>query len=85
MITVFNRKEICTTYDLEEQNKIKSILKENNISYDIVAKNMTSPTPVALGGKELATYGLDLSHCIEYKIYVKKQDFETAMYLISTC
>ena len=85
MITVFNRKEVCNTYDQEEQSKVRNVLKENNISYDVVTKNMTSPSPTALGGKELVTYGLDLSHCIEYKIYVKKQDYETAMYLISTC
>ncbi len=81
MITVFNRKEVCNTYDMTEQTKVRNVLKDNNIHYDVVAKHMTSPSP--LGGKELSTYGLDLSHCIQYKIYVKKDDYETAMYLLS--
>ncbi len=81
MITVFNRKEVCDTYDMTEQTKVRNVLKDNNIHYDIVTKHMTSPS--LLGGRELATYGLDLSRCIEYKIYVKKQDYETAMYLLS--
>ena len=31
MINVFNRKEVCITYDMAEQARVRDILKQNNI------------------------------------------------------
>ena len=33
MITIFNRKQLLLTYDLNIQAKIRNILAENNIDY----------------------------------------------------
>lgn len=80
MINVFNRKEVCITYDINEQARIRDILKNNHIDYEVATKNLSSPSP--LGGSRDSTFGVDLSRCIEYKIYVKKTDYDLAMHLI---
>ena len=49
MINVFNRKEVCITYDMAEQARVRDILKQNNIEYDLDTKRIESP----LGGQSL--------------------------------
>lgn len=80
MICVFNRKEVCITYDMEEQTRVREILDNNHIDYIVDTKNLASPSP--LGGRRDNSIGLDLSHCVEYKIYVTRQDYELAKMLI---
>ncbi len=91
MLNVFNRKELCITYDINEQARIKEILDANNIDYEIFTKDLAHPSPlgatagkVSIGGivKEGSVAGVDLSHCKEYKIYVKKTDFDQAYHLL---
>ena len=43
MINVFNRKEVCITYDMAEQARVRDILKQNNIEYDLDTKRIESP------------------------------------------
>lgn len=68
MITTFNRKELRITYDMAIQAKVGDILASNNIDYIIKVRNVH---PYALN---LCSY--------EYKIYVHKNDYEQACYLI---
>ena len=87
MINVFNRKEVCITYDMAEQARVRDILKQNNIEYDLDTKRIESP----LGGQSLISSPLgaqvsvnsDMSNrCLEHKVYVKKSDYELAKKLI---
>lgn len=82
MIHVFNRKEVLITYSMEEYAKAKEILVQNHIDYIVNTKNLSSPSP--LGGSRDHTYGLDLSRCLEYKIYVNKTDYEMAKHLLGS-
>lgn len=66
MITLFNRKQLIITYDISIQAKIRDILAANNIDYII--------NPIMFS---VRTYTPS-----EYKIYVKKKDYEQACYLI---
>lgn len=66
MITIFNRKQLIITYDMSIQSKIREILASNNIDYII--------NPVMFS---VRTYTP-----AEYKIYVKKRDYDQACYLI---
>lgn len=34
MITIFNRKELITTFDMKKQADVRNILKDNDIDYD---------------------------------------------------
>ena len=77
MINVFNRKEVCITYDMAEQARVRDILKQNNIEYDLDTKRIKSP----LGAQ--VSVNSDMSNrCLEHKVYVKKSDYELAKKLI---
>ncbi len=80
MIHVFNRKELLTTYSMDEYTKAKEVLAQNQIAYIIDTKTLSSPSP--LGGQRDHTLGIDLSRCMEYKIYVNKKDFDRAKLLL---
>jgi hypothetical protein len=66
VITIFNRKQLIITYDITVQAKIRDILAMNNVDYRI--------HPIMLSAR---TYTPP-----EYKIYVKKTDYDYASYLI---
>ncbi len=66
MITIFNRKQLIITYDMTIQAKIRDILATNNVDYKI--------NPIMFS---VRTYTP-----AEYKIYVRKKDYEHACFLI---
>ena len=83
MITIFNRKELCITFDMKEQSRVRDILAANKIDYIIKTLNRMSPSPVAAGSRaRTGTFGQDTSTMYEYKIYVHKNDYEEAVHLI---
>lgn len=83
MITLFNRKELISTYDMGEQSEIRDILAQNKIDYDIKTLNRKSPSSLAAGSRaRTGTFGEKLDLEYEYTIYVKKDDYEEAAYLI---
>ena len=83
MITIFNRKEICITYDMNRQAEIRNILQGANIDYIIRTKNRTE-TMLVRGGTRAYTgsWGNRQMMDYEYHIYVHKDDYERALYLM---
>ena len=83
MITIFNRKELFITYDMQKQSEIRTILRNNKIKYDVKVKNLLSSSPLHAGTRtHTGSHGIDLTKSYEYKIYVKKTDYERAKKLI---
>lgn len=83
MITIFNRKELCITFDMKEQSRVRDILATNKIDYTIKTTNRMSPSPMAAGSRaRTGTFGQDTGAMYEYKIYVHKNDYEEAVHLI---
>ena len=83
MITMLNRKELLITYDMNKQSEVRTILQNHKIEYHVKVKNLLSPTPVSAGSRAHAgSFGVDLSKSYEYKIYVKKSDYERAISLM---
>ncbi|MBQ2880523.1 MAG: hypothetical protein IJE27_07495 [Anaerotignum sp.] len=76
MITIFNRKEVCITYDMKQQAKVRNILQSNGIKYTFKVTDRYGSNP---SGSALRT---KRDESCEYKIYVHKDDYEEAMYLI---
>lgn len=66
MITIFNRKQLIVTYDMTIQAKIRDVLSAYKIDYVV--------NPVMFSSRMYTQP--------EYKIYVKKKDYEHACYLI---
>ena len=52
MLTIFNRKELITTMDMQRQANIRSILSANGIAYTVRTENLQGSS--ALGGILLA-------------------------------
>jgi hypothetical protein len=83
MITIFNRKEVCITYDMNRQAEIRNILQGANIDYIIRTKNRTE-TMLVRGGTRAYTGSWENRQMMdyEYHIYVHKDDYERALYLM---
>ena len=80
MITLFNRKELCTTYDMIRLEKIQDTLAANHIDYKM---RLYNPARNASRSRSHGTIGINLSHATQYYIYVKKEDYERAKYLLN--
>ncbi len=83
MITVFNRKELTVTFDMNELARIRTLLAGEGIDYSVKTVNRMSASPISAGTRaRTGTYGQDTGAMIEYIIYVKRTDYERALYLI---
>ena len=40
MLTIFNRKELITTMDMQRQSNIRSVLSANGIAYTVRTENL---------------------------------------------
>ena len=73
MLTVLNRKELCITFSIEQQSKIRESLVQYRIPYTV---NEITPSAPGLGTVDLE------KECIsQYIIYVHKDDFEKAKFV----
>lgn len=83
MLTIFNRKELRISYSMEEQARIRDLLSENHIDYQIKTVNRRSPSSFSAGTRaRTGSFGENPELAYEYIIYVKKDDLEKAAYLI---
>lgn len=83
MITLFNRKELTVTFDLNEQARLRKVLAEEGIDYTVKTVNRLSASPFSAGSRvRTGTYGQNTDAMTEYIFYVKKMDYERAIYLI---
>ena len=83
MLTIFNRKELITTMDMQRQSNIRSVLSANGIAYTVRTENLQGSS--ALGGRSRGSsgsFGIVQNYSYEYHIYVHKNDYENALRLI---
>lgn len=50
MLTIFNRKELITTMDMQRQANIRSVLSANGIAYTVRTENLQGSS--AFGGPQ---------------------------------
>lgn len=83
MITWFNRKELLVTYDMKKQNEVRTLLQNNRIDYRVKVISRGNPSPFAAGTRaRTGSFGEDPALHYEYKIYVKKDDYDKALSLL---
>lgn len=83
MITIFNRKELTVTFDLNEQARLRKILAEDGIDYNVKTVNHLSASPFSAGSRvRTGTYGQNTDAMTEYIFYVEKAEYDRALYLI---
>lgn len=79
MITVFNRKELIITMEMKRQAEVRDILSQNGIAYAVKTTNLHAAGNMR---GRTGSFGINPDYSYEYKIYVHKNDFERAAYLI---
>lgn len=80
MITVWNRKELLCTFDMKKQAEVRDILWRYDISYEV---RVSDRTDFFVGGRTtVSPTQEDIDHQTEYLIYVKKEDYDRAMFLV---
>lgn len=82
MITVFNRKELLITMDMNRQSTVRDVLSANGIEYTVKTTNLQSASVVDNSRARFGSYGTDQNYSYEYKIYVHRKDYENASRLI---
>ena len=80
MITIFNRRELITTFSRDAQARVRDVLSQNGIDYRI--KTDSHPSGMYARGRT-GTLGQNPAHAYQYTIFVHRNDYEKAQYLIS--
>ena len=83
MITALNRENVYIGFDLQEFNRIREILEANQIDYAQKANNHAGSW--ALEGTSrgrTGSFGQNKHYQYEYEVYVHKEDYKKAKYLI---
>ena len=83
MINIFNRAELLITYDLNQLNRARDALSQAGIDYQYRTKDLASPSPFDAGSRtRTGSFGMNRDACVEYKLYVRKDDLSLAQSLI---
>ena len=82
MITIFNRKELLITMDMNRQANVRDVLSANGIDYSIKVTNLQSASVIGSNRGRFGSFGINQKHSYEYKIYVRKKDYDNALRLI---
>ena len=82
MITIFNRKELWTTFSMEEQASIRSLLADNGIDYSIKTVNRSCAALMGDTRSAVGSFGQNLNLDYEYIIYVRRAYYQQALSLL---
>ena len=83
MLTIFNRRELLTTFSMEEQSRVRDILAQNHIDCRVKTVNPSARSTVAGSGRaHTGSLGIDMDCVYQYYIYVHKKDYARAQSLL---
>ncbi len=80
MITVWNRKELLCTFDMKKQAEVRDILWKFDIPYEVRVSDRADFFAGSRMNYENTERSID--HQTEYLIYVRKEDYDKAMFLV---
>ena len=75
MIHLFNRKELLLTSSMERQARVRDMLAANKIPYLVRTSSNISRSQGVMPGMRM-----DMLY--QYRIYVKRSDYEKAKFLL---
>ncbi len=82
---LFNREEVYVGFSMKDAHAVMAILKENGISYQYKATNLTQKwTGRGTSRTTFGSLGINQEFSTEHIVYVKKENLEEADYLIKT-
>ena len=82
MITIFTRKELLVTFDIKHQSVARDVLSANRINYTVKVTNRQNTSLLGSIRAKAGSSGIKPKSAYEYKIYVHKDDYDTASKLI---
>lgn len=83
MIFIWNRKEVYNGFSIDDFNRIKDILSEREIKYDFRTVNRTTSSAFDSTRGRIGSMGENLKYSYEYYIYVNKNDYDDAIFIIN--
>jgi hypothetical protein len=83
VLTIFNRRELLITFDIQRQAEVRSLLAQNKIAYSTKVISINGPS--IFGGSRARTgnFGIRSDYQYEYKVFVNKSDFDLATAIIN--
>ena len=82
MLTIFNRKEVYTTFSMSDQAKARDALHGAGIGYYVKVVNRNSPGAINSNRARIGTFGQNMDVVNQYIIYVHKKDYAAARGLL---
>ena len=82
MLTIFNRKELLITMDMERQSQVRNILSANGIAHRTKVTNLQNAAVAGSGRARSGSLGINQKFAYEYKIYVHRNDYARALQLV---
>lgn len=83
MLTLFNRKELLTTWSMEEQIRVRELLAQNGIDYRVKTVNPSARATAGSSSRSrVGSLGVDTDCAYQYYICVHKKDYDRARSLI---
>lgn len=83
MITIFNRREVCLTFDVHKLARIRETLSSHGIDYKIKSFNRAGNNFGGSSRVRVGNFGINVEYGQEYAVFVKKDDFEEARALLA--
>ncbi|MEG1869360.1 MAG: hypothetical protein RR205_00770 [Oscillospiraceae bacterium] len=83
MINIFNRKELFTTFSMEQQSQARNLLQNAGIEYIYKVTNRNNSYAVDRQRESLGRFGENQSIANQYTFYVHKDDLELAQSVLS--
>ena len=80
MLNIFNRKELLITHDIERYYQTMEILNSGEIEF---SEKVRSATGIWGSPNREGTLGTNDKYMYEYRIYVRKKDYERAYHMIN--
>ena len=79
MIHILNRRELLTTFSMEEQSRVRDSLSQNNIEYRVKVVNPSARSTFGASGRSrTGSFAVNMDSAYQYYIYVRACDMERA-------
>ncbi len=79
MITIFNRRELFTTYDMAQQAQVRAALDAAGVPYKVRVVDRKNGQAMLAGSRaRTGSFGESQALAYEYAIYVAKEDLDRA-------
>lgn len=79
VITIFNRRELLTTYDMAQQAQVRTALDAAGIPYKVRVVDRKNGQAMLAGSRaRTGSFGENMALAYEYTVYVAKEDLERA-------